>query len=287
MEKSNQVKPHSVYDLVTQRIIALLEKGVVPWKKTWSEVGLPQNLISRKYYRGINVLLLSSLNFQQNYFLTYRQASELGGTVRKGERGNIVVFSKWTEENGIDKEEKVKRHFLRYHTVFNIAQCDGIQVEQAPITTKPNDPIGECERIIERMPLCPPIRFIKDHPYYNPVLDYINMPELDKFDNSESYYETLFHELTHSTGHQTRLNRDEVTNNKKFGSIMYSMEELTAEIGCCFLKSMAGFAESVRENNTSYLKGWLKVLRNDKRFIVYASAQAQRAVDYIMNIGSL
>ncbi len=284
MENANQtVQTRDVYDMVTERVITLLEKGVVPWKQTWTESGLPQNLITGKPYRGINVWLLLSLDYPKNFFLTFAQAKELGGNVKKNEKGHLIVFWKWIEKENKVSHGMEKIPLLRYYKVFNVAQCEGLPEKKIPETTKPNDPIGECEKIVELMPKCPEIKFTGSQPYYNPVLDFINMPKIKDFQSSETYYETLFHELVHSTGHQSRLNRKEVTDSR-FGSALYSIEELTAELGCCYLKSCAGLKEVVRDNNVAYLQGWLKRLRSDKKFIVYASAQAQRAVDFILNV---
>ena len=280
METVKQTK--SVYALVTERIIRQLEKGVVPWRQSWATAGHPKNLITGERYRGVNVLLLSSLNFPQNLFLTYRQAAYMGANVKTGEKGNLVVFTKFIDEK-TDEETKVRRYFLRYYMVFNVAQCEGIPDKFIPQAAPEKKPIEACEQIIKSMPKPPSLRFDRNDPFYNPTEDFINMPKLESFDSSESYYSVLFHELTHSTGHSSRLNRPEVMGDKYFGSEMYSREELTAEIGACFLKSLAGFKESVGDENTAYIKSWLKVLKNDSRFVVLASAQAQRAVDYIMN----
>lgn len=280
-------KSKSVYSLVTERIIEQLEKGTVPWKKTWTEAGRPRNLPTCRYYNGINVLLLTSLNYPHNLFLTLRQATDIGAQVKKGEKGHLVVYCKRIEDKVDENDLNHRRYVLRYYLLFNVDQCDGIDLRYLTPDHRPNKPLERCERILECMPKPPRIEFRKNQPFYHPLGDYINMPKLESFDSSESYYETLFHELTHSTGHTSRLNRPEVMTSKTFGSEMYSKEELTAEIGACFLKSIAGFTESVRNNNSAYIQSWLKVLRNDSRFILQASAYAQKAVDYIMNAGSL
>lgn len=282
METVKQSK--SVYALVTERIINQLEKGIVPWKKTWSEAGEPQNLITGQRYRGVNVLLLTTLNYPENLFLTYRQALFYGGHVREGEKGHLVVYTKFIEEKKENDKPLMRQFMLRYYTVFNVTQCSGIPEKHFPKKAPEKKPLEICERIIQRMPDLPDIRFEKDYPFYNPKDDYINMPPIDRFEGSINYYETLFHELAHSTGHSKRLARPEVMDNKSFGTEMYSKEELTAEITACMLKSFAGIKESVSENNVAYIQSWLKALRNDSRFIVFASAQAQRAVDYILNM---
>jgi antirestriction protein ArdC len=286
MSKTNQTtKKADVYQIITDRIIQQLEQGVIPWRKPWTEAGVPQNLISRRPYRGINVWLLASLNYRQNYFLTFKQVKELGGTVKKGEKSNMVVFTKWEEKEDKDTGEMKKVPFLRYYYVFNIAQCQGIPEEMIPpIPKRNNNPIEACDEIIRSMPQKPVIRHQGQRAFYDPMCDYINMPAMESFINSESYYGTLFHELIHSTGHSSRLNRKEVTEMKGITSEPYSIEELTAELGACYLKSDAGIFTDDASDSAAYIQSWLLKLRNDKRFIVYASAQAQRVVEFILGI---
>ena len=272
-----------VYEIVTSRIVEQLQQNKVPWQKPWTEAGVPQNLISRKPYRGINVMLLASLDYPQNYFLTFKQVKELGGTIIKGEKGHIVVFWKWIDVEDEETGGTVQKSYLRYHTVFNVAQCEKIPADRITLVEKQNNPITECETIVKAMQKCPKIQHKEQKAYYHPVMDYINMPRIKSFKDSPSYYGALFHELVHSTGHSSRLNRKELMESKGFNSEPYSIEELTAEIGACYLKSHAGIAMEV-SNSASYIQGWLERLKNDKRFIVYASVQAQKAVDYILNI---
>lgn len=286
MKEKNQVPSKAdVYAIVTNRIIEQLEQNRVPWRKPWTEAGLPQNLISKRPYRGINVWLLLSCNYRQNLFLTFKQAKELGATVRKGEKSQMVVFTKW-EKKEDEKTGEVKNvPFLRYYYVFNVAQCDGIpEGKIPPHAVRNNDPIETCQDIIVSMPNLPEIKHDKQKAFYDPAGDYINMPLMESFTNSESYYGTLFHELIHSTGHFSRLNRKEITEMKGFGSEPYSIEELTAEIGSCYLMSHAGILTSDISNTAAYIQAWLEKLRNDKRFIIYASAQAQKATDYILDV---
>jgi antirestriction protein ArdC len=284
----NQTKQNAqtldVYELVTNQIIAHLEKGVIPWKKGWTDSGLPQNFITRKPYRGMNLLLLSSLGYPLNFFLTFKQAQELGAIIKKGEKSQIVIFWKWIEQENNQTHEMVRKPFLRYYNVFNIAQCDRIPSNKIPAVEKRIDSIHECEAIVENMPQRPAIRWGLGGAFYNPKEDFINMPSMIEFDSSEGYYETLFHEMIHSTGHQSRLNREELINGNYFGSSFYSIEELTAELGACYLKFHAGLKETEFDNNASYIHGWLTKLKNDRRFIVYASTKAQHAVDFILNV---
>lgn len=273
-----------IYEMVTNRIIQQLEAGVIPWKQPWTQAGLPQNLITGNPYRGINVLLLASIGFNRNYFLTFKQLITLGGSVKKGEKAIPVVFWKRLEKKEPSTETKVS-YILRYYPVFNVDQCNGIPEEKIPAVIN-NDgeiQIGELEAIIDDMPNRPQIRHLSTEAFYHPKEDYINMPRMNNFKDAESYWGTLFHELIHSTGHQNRLNRKEVVEWTGFGSESYSQEELVAEIGACYLKSHVGIDIDNFENNVAYIQNWLTKLRNDKRFIIFASAKAQRAVDYILN----
>jgi len=275
---------HDVYEIVTNRIIELLEAGTVPWHQPWSDAGEPQNVITKIPYRGFNLLLLASLGYSRNLFLTYRQAKEMGAMIRKGEKPFPIVFWKWPEakpdENGKKPVEKV-RPILRYYQVWNIEQCEDIPEHLLPPPEMPNDPIEVCENIVLMMPKCPPITHVGKKAYYKPEEDVINIPKIKAFDSSEDYYATLFHELVHSTGHASRLNRKDSM--KTLDIEAYSMEELVAEIGACFLASVAGLPEDAINQGAAYIEGWLNVLRDDKRFIVFASTQAQKAVDFIMS----
>ncbi len=258
---------------------------MVPWHKTWTEAGLPKNLITGKNYRGINVWLLSALNYQQNYFLTFNQVKDLGGSVKKGEKSHEVIFWKWLEKENEETKEKERIPMLKYYRVFNISQCEGIPIEKIP---KPiernNNPIETCEKVLDQMPLRPRIQHNEQRAYYNRLNDYVNMPRIETFDKSEDYYGALFHELIHATGHTERLNRKELLESKGMQSDNYAKEELTAEMGASYLKSHAGIPIEELENNASYIQSWLGHLKNDKKFIVYASSQAQKATDYILNI---
>ena len=282
-------KTIDVYALATSKIIQHLEQGTVPWRKPWTDAGLPQNLISRKTYRGINLWLLNACGYSRNLFLTFKQLKELGGSVKKGEKAHTVLFWKWIEkkeEHPSSAEPTTERQgkipLLRYYLVFNIDQCIGIPETCIPTISKPNEPLVECERILDEMPSIPVIEHKEQDAYYHPGKDIINMPCMDTFVSSESYYTTLFHELVHSTGHTKRLNRKEVMENHKFGSEKYSQEELVAEIGASFLASHTGIVLDDFADNAAYIKGWLDMLKSDKRFIVFASAVAQRAVEYIL-----
>lgn len=284
-QTQNNNKHRDVYTILTDRIIEHLEKGVVPWRQPWTQAGMPKNLITKRQYRGINVWLLASLHNSQNYFLTYKQVKELGGTIIKGEKSCPVVYWNWVERANKDTGKMENVPFLRYYNVFNISQTEGIPKEKLPpVIEHKNDPIKSCEEIIASMPKRPEIRHKEHRAYYHPKEDFVNMPESKTFIDSESYYATLFHELVHSTGHSERLNRKEITELKGMNSEDYAIEELTAEMGASYLKSYAGIPIEKIENNAAYIEHWLGRLKKDKRFIVHASARAQQATDYILNI---
>ncbi len=275
-----------VYELVTNRIVALLEAGTVPWQKPWADAGVPMNLMSKRPYRGINLWLLLSLNYERNLFLTWDQLKKIGGSVNKNEHGHIVVFwksvKKQPEELDGDKAKTVP--MLRYYKVFNIAQCRDIPKELIPeLLTENVDPILECEAIINMMPDSPLLIFTGKKAYYDIEKDHVVLPKLKSFKTSESYYSTLFHELVHSTGAEKRLGRKTITEMSEFGSEPYSMEELIAELGASYLNSYTGILDKEIESSAAYISGWLDKFRGDKRFIISASAQAQKAVDLILN----
>lgn len=285
METKTAIKK-DVYQIITDRIIAQLEKGVVPWKKNWKKEGMPTNLITLKPYRGINILLLSSLGFSRNYFLTFNQLKQLGGTLKHGERSTPVCYWKYSDaeqeqDNNIEIGAK-KKVVMRYYIVYNIEQCEGIPEDMIPVRAEVN-PIVSCESIAGQMPDKPDIQHKGNMPFYSPASDVINMPPIQYFDDAEAYYETLFHELIHSVGHIKRLGSKEIHDAESKSQEPYSVEELIAEIGACFLKSIAGIEGKHYENSMAYIHGWLNRLKNNQTFIVYASTMAQQRVDFILN----
>jgi antirestriction protein ArdC len=246
---------------------------------------MPKNLISKKEYRGINVFMLAVQGYESPYWLSCKQAGELGGNVKKGEKGTPVVFWNWI--NQVDDEEKEKNvPFMRYYTVFNVAQCENIDESKIPVVATIHnnfDHIAECEAIIANMPNCPEIQQGKQRASYNPITDIISMPRFDSFDTAENFYATLYHEATHASGHQSRLNR--LNNNiSSFGNEEYSKEELVAEMGAAFLCGFAGIENITLNNSAAYIQGWLKALKDDKKLVIMAAAQAQKAADYILMV---
>ncbi|QDT37680.1 ArdC family protein [Stratiformator vulcanicus] len=277
-----------VYQLITDRIIELLEQGTVPWHKPWrSAEHAPQNLISRKAYRGINAFLLGCLGYESPYWLTFKQAKQLGGVVRKGEKSVPVVFWKWLEKRDPQTDEIERLPLLKYYRVFHVTQCD-LPGAKVPVVEEPEEaefePILACEQVVENMPNAPKIEIGGGRACYAPKADVIKMPKCEVFETAEDYYATLFHELTHATGHTTRLDRDGVRELSPFGSASYSKEELVAEVGAAFLCGHCGIDTATIENTAAYVDGWLKKLRGDKKLVVQAAAQAQKAADYVLGV---
>ncbi len=277
-----------LYQLVTDQIIKSLEQGVIPWQRPWAVAGVPMNLLSKRQYRGINLWLLLLLNYERNFFLTWDQIKASGGSVMGGEKGHIVVFwkqlPKKTVEDQSDRQKQVP--MLRYYKVFNIAQCRDIPehlIPKADETIKEFIPKMECESIIQTMTDAPVIEHKEQKAYYNILTDVINMPKKKSFKSVDSYYSTLFHELVHSTGAEKRLGRKTLTDMVPFGTPSYAMEELVAEMGSAYLSRFAGILPNEIENTVAYLDNWLGVFKKDKRFLITAAGQAQRAVDMVLS----
>jgi antirestriction protein ArdC len=271
-----------VYDQITERIITLLTQGTVPWQKPWkAQTGLPRNFVTKKSYRGVNVFLLLAMSYESPFWLTFRQALQLGGNVRKGEKSCPVVFWKQTTIEDKESGEPQKIPLLRYYHVFNVAQCDGLKIAAEPAQT-PINGINKPEEIVAHMPQRPEIKHGMAHAFYSPREDCVGLPVRERFEQAEGYYATLFHELIHATGHESRLNRASLTEKSGFGSNPYCKEELIAEMGAAFLCGQAEIAERTIDNSAAYLQNWLEQLRNDRTLIVQAAAQAQKAADFIL-----
>jgi len=284
-----------VYQIVTNRIIEHLEKGVIPWRRTWANVGLARNYVSGNTYRGINALLLNITGHFVPCFLTIRQVNRLGGKVKKGSKGEQVIYynKRFKDQNGkvideeaagkMNKDDVTIQSFARYYYVFNVADVEGVRFTFPNFELMPNECLEQCEKLIISIPDKP--EFIQENAtdcYYSGKRDIINLPPIEHFESSENYYNVLFHELIHSTGHKNRLNRDSFTGSVRFGDTLGSEEEVIAELGAAFLSCMTGIDyEPIVENSASYIQGWLKRLREDKKFIFTASSRAQQAVDYL------
>jgi len=284
-----------VYKMITDRVVESLEKGAVPWQKPWAggKSGMPRNFVSTKAYRGINVFLLSytshCLGYQSPFWVSYKQAASLGGNVRKGEKSQCpVVFFSTIEKKEVNEDgEHDTFAMLRYTPMFNTDQCEGLKVpdlSEAP--KKDHEKIDSAEKIVAAMPCAPTINVRPSNKaFYSPLNDSVTVPELGQFDNPELFYATLFHELGHSTGHETRLNRD-LNNQHGFGSHEYSKEELVAEFCASYLCGIAGIENRTLENQAAYINCWLTILKDQKqkKWLTWAASQAQKAADYIQGI---
>ena len=285
-----------VYEIITENIINLLEQEIVPWRRPWTATGLPRNLVSKKPYRGVNYFLLSATKYVSPFWLSMKQANQLGGQVRKGEHGTIIVFWKVDDDradNDRDHDEtsdistKDRRRFpLRYYRVWNVEQCQLPQtvLDKLPrIETHEHDPIEAAERIIAGMPNPPEIQYAGSKAFYSSITDRITLPPRELFTSAEEFYATALHETVHSSGSQKRLARDSIVEAAPFGSPMYSLEELIAEMGAAFLCAEAGISPAVIENQAAYIHGWLKKIRDDRKLVIHAAAKAQKAADYVLN----
>lgn len=281
----------AIYDMVTKTIIECLEKGVVPWKKPWHQLqSVPVNAITNRPYRGVNTFLLSIHPYTDHRWLTYKQAQELNGAIKPGEKATTVVFWKrWKPNVPDEKQEKgVSREvpLLRYFKVFNAEQCVGLSLAELHHSAeyKEHERIERAELLVKHMPNPPTIREGGNTAWYRPSDDHVQIPELKIFRTPDAYYATLFHELGHATGHESRLNRSGVTGTILFGSGEYSKEELVAELTSAFCAATVSLDDRLLCDSASYIDGWLSVLRSDPKAVVIAAAQAQRAADLIRGV---
>lgn len=273
-----------VYQIVTDRLIQALEAGTAPWRKPWSgSGGIPCNAITGRPYHGINSFLLLCLPYNKARFLTFKQAQAAGGTVRKGEKGTPIVFWNWIESDQKSSDGKPKKiPFLRYFTVFNVAQCDGLELDdETEPETIAHDPIPAAQSVIDRTGAS--VHHGGFRAYYEPTADRITLPEMNAFETPEAYYQTAFHELGHWTGHKSRLDREGISSLAAFGSAVYSKEELIAEMTASFLCAQVGIDPDL-ENSASYLAGWIRALRGDSKLAVRAAGAASKASDLILGV---
>ncbi|MGA2296059.1 MAG: zincin-like metallopeptidase domain-containing protein [FCB group bacterium] len=280
-----------IYQRITDLIIEKLRQGVVPWQKTWT-TAYPKNFISGLEYKGINILLLGMQDYESNFWLTFKQCKDLGGSILIDEKASLVVFWKPIVNisgKELDEVPEAKINFLlRYYYVFNITQCYiPDEVLKKRIITRMNPKIIEAEQVIEKYH-APPEIIVNNlllNPRYLPRLDKIEIQSIDNFFSSDDYYSSLFHELVHSTGAKHRLARRGVINEIQFGTENYSKEELIAEIGASYLCNISGIHKTI-SNQSAYIQNWLQVLHNDSRMILIAASQAQKACDYMINDSS-
>ena len=276
----------NVHEIITNKIIELIEKNnSVPWKRPWATASMcPMNLISRKKYTGINVFLLSAAGYDSPWWLSFKQIEKKGGTLPKGQKASMAIFWKvWEKEERAANGERVKKKImlLRYYNVFNVLQTEGIKVPE--VKTYEVSEVPNCENIGTQMEVPITIHHDSDRAYYSISTDAIHLPERKYFTSQEEYFSTRFHEMTHSTGAKNRLNRKGLAEGiAKFGSPVYSLEELCAEMGASFLCAETGIEMYTLTNSAAYISGWLSALKNDSNLIVKAAGLASKATNYIM-----
>jgi len=267
-----------VYEIITNKIIAELEKGVIPWRKPWINNG-SVNWVTQKPYRGINSMLLEA-----GEYATFKQITDAGGKVIKGAKSELVVFWKMNEYE-TDEGETNKIPMLRYYNVFNIATCTTGLESKRNEESFDHDPIESGEALVNNFMDAPELRFAPGRAFYAPSMDYVSVPTMKDYPNPNEYYSVLFHEMVHATGHKNRLNRSGITSaTASFGSEEYSKEELVAEMGAAMLCGVAKIDNHTIENSASYIASWLRKLKNDNKMVIQAAGQAQKAADYIQNI---
>lgn len=291
MSKNGQEK---IYQMVTDRILAALDAGTVPWRKPW-HTSRAMSLATGEPYQGINQLVLSSANHKTPFWLTYKEAQRRGGHVRQGEKGCPVIFWKWVDrkdQEDVPAGEREQVGFMKYHVVFNYDQCEGVFApeviehfqKQIDRRERGFNPIEQAEVIVAGMPSPPAMIPGGNRAFYRPRSDELGMPERLTFESEAGYYCTLFHELAHSTGHKSRLGRAEVVNTTLFGSHDYGVEELVAEITAAMLCAVAEIEDDrVIENQAAYVDNWRQAVKDSPRMIVTAAQRAQKAAGYILN----
>ena len=297
--KKRQKTKTDYYQIVTDRIIALLEQGVPPWRKTWGNYGLARNYATGHVYSGINMLMLNLVApYDIPLYMSRKQLREKGGTIKKGSRAEWVYYygdyhkdadGKTVPKNAVEQREQSGEElqhirFLKAFPVYNVSCIEGIEIDVSTMPARDNTPIEECETFLQNLTPSPNYTTKQiDRAYYNATDDCIRVPDMKYFEASEEYYATLFHEIVHWTGHSSRLNRTGIVDDKAtFGTKLYSEEELIAEMGASYLCALTGIdREALVENSAAYINGWMKRLKDDKKLIFRVAAKAQQAIDFL------
>lgn len=288
------MKNQNVYELATQQIVELLSQNINPWAKPWVTRQLlnQKNLNSGRAYTGINALILSLQDKPLDYWLTFKQADDLGFKIKHGEKSTLIIGwfkTSFKNKDADPDDENDSRSGLacRYYRVFNLSQCDNVpdsllkKAQRPEVATFSEDKNELAEKII--IDTLANIKFGSEIACYRPRLDEISMPDRNRFEKQNEFYSTMFHELGHWTGHESRLNRSELAKANLFNSKNYSKEELCAEMTSVFVCSSLGISgESALRNSAAYLQSWLKFLKGDSKAFVIACQQAQKASDFIL-----
>jgi antirestriction protein ArdC len=273
---------NDIYQAVTNRILEALAKGTVPWRKPWTGTdSMPVSLSTGKPYRGVNVLLLGLAGYGDPRWGTYKAIQAAGGQVRKGEKGTRIILWKPVKksfENEAGEVENGGYLLLRDYVVFNAEQCDGLPRLEVEELTE-HEINQRAEEVWDGYKTRPGLGHGGNRAFYNIARDAVTMPHPEQFVGSDEYYQTLFHELIHSTGHESRLDRLEPA---LFGSDPYAKEELVAEIGASMLAGLVGLPTAAGEQSAAYLASWSSRFEQDPKLIVQAAAQAQKAADRIL-----
>ena len=293
MNTKKNTQKFDIYQMVTDRILEQMEKGVIPWKQPWFNVNDGAfSHTSGKCYSLLNQCMLGD----DHEYITYKEIKKENGKLKKDAPKKQVVF--WTvgqtavrDENGNvvkneDGSDKMKTFpILRYYTVYDIADTEGIKPREKREGKAKNS--RKAENVVKNYIRRSGVKLVRNktsnEAFYSPRTDSITIPMMKQFDETSQYYSTLFHEMTHSTGHKSRLNRLEEP--AAFGSESYSREELVAELGAASLTNYCGIENTASfKNSTAYLENWLHALKDDKKLIITASGRAQKAVNLILNI---
>jgi len=268
-----------IFEVVTNQMIKQLGEGIIPWRRPW-QACWPTSYTTNKGYQGINTFLLQS-QYESPYWITFRQAQKMGGSVRAGEKGRPIIFADRVVKEGQNEKGEFSIRilsFIKYYTVFNWCQTKGL-AEKSP-TDRDNQQIVSAEELLRRR--SPHIETDLKKAYYCSHSDAIYLPTLDQFDSSEDYYAAAFHELIHWTGGAGRLSR-ETLRDYHMGTDVRSQEELTAEMGAAFLCQIAALDTSqTLQNSTAYIGSWLKALQNNPKWVLKASKQAREAVEFVL-----
>ena len=269
------------YEIVSEEIQAKMSAGVIPWHKPFA-FQLPYNGVTGYKYRGVNVWLCLIAGFASPRWFTFKKISERGGDI-KGEKGSLVV---WWQMRSIpeppDKDPDAVKTFpiLKYYKVWNDEQIIGMDFE--PLAVRDTEPIAECENILDAYTAKPPVRINGVSAHYDKMQDFVGTPPQTSFDTDAEYYNTLFHEMAHSTGHPNRLDRFSLSDPSDFfGSESYSEEELTAELTAAYLAGVAGIGRPTIDNSAAYCQSWMRAFQDDDRMFIFAAQRAQKAADYI------
>src|ERR1043165_695649 len=273
-----QLNTKDVFALVTATLCERLHHGNIPWHQNWKQHGPPRNLITERPYRGVNLLLLGNLGYSSNEFLTYKQAIDLGAKVNKGAKAHLQIFWHVEDANG------TKKVTLRYYYLFNVTDCKDLPPRPKEQKSTVIDPVEHAEMILADMPSVPQVIHLEDTPYYNLKGDFINVVKADVLGGQEQYYSHLFPLLAHATSHESRLDRKEGRQTQMFEAPSFELENLIADIAGGFLISHCGLPLPEIENKEAYREAWIRRMSKDHKFIMTAASQAQKAVDYILNV---